>query len=122
VNGRKAKAVRRGRRERNEQLLAAAYRQEARHIDTIDTTELWQRGRFTFLLPVCPDGIPEELQRAVQAHRTATLEGACPLCSLTLLVSDRGEVRDRHEPDCPAHPDRLVELGERLGVEVNRRA
>ncbi|MGW3650228.1 hypothetical protein [Streptomyces sp. NPDC000878] len=121
MNGRKAKERRRALRVRNEQLLANARQETPRLVSALPDMELWQRGRFTFYLPTCHDDLPDELKQAVTTHRTATLEGACPSCELTTLVSEAGLVVTRHEQVCPAHPDRLVELGARLGVEVNRR-
>ncbi|WP_073951553.1 hypothetical protein [Streptomyces kebangsaanensis] len=122
MRGKKAKAQRRARRERNERWLAEARQEEPRLVSALPDMELWQRGRYTFCVPTCHDDLPDELKQAVMAHRTASLEGACPSCDLTNLVSGKGLVVTRHEEQCPAHPDRLVELGERLGVEVNRRA
>ncbi|MFE5397433.1 hypothetical protein ACFQ9U_23105 [Streptomyces sp. NPDC056568] len=122
MNGRKARALNRRRQERNEQLLAEALKDEPQLLEAFDTFELWQRGRFTFYLPVILDDLPDELKQALAAHRTATLEGACPLCTVDVSVSRKGLVVTRHEDACPGHPDRLVEIGERLGVEITRKA
>ncbi|MEU9656723.1 hypothetical protein [Streptomyces chartreusis] len=121
MNGRKVKERRRAARQRNEQMLAECRQETPRLVSALPDMELWQRGRFTFYLPTCHDDLPEELKQAVMAHRTATLEGVCPSCELRNLVSGAGLVVTRHEKQCRAHPDRLVELGARLGVEVNRR-
>ncbi|WP_406469046.1 hypothetical protein OH738_18120 [Streptomyces hirsutus] len=122
MNGRKAKALRRQKQERNEQLLADARQEEPWLLEAHATFELWQRGRFTFYLPVILDDLPDELKQALAAHRTATLDGSCPLCEVTVSTSRKGLVVTRHEDACPGHPDRLVEIGERVGVEINRKA
>ncbi|MEU2993516.1 hypothetical protein ABZ772_24850 [Streptomyces griseoincarnatus] len=122
MNGRRARALRRQRAERNAQLLAATRQEQPRLLEAHDAFEVWQRGRYTFVLPVVLDDLPEELKRALDAHRTATLDGSCPLCRVVVDVDRRGVVATRHEGQCVAHPDRLVEAGERLGVDIQRKA
>lgn len=122
MNGRKAKARRRALRERNAQLLAeirAAVPVLQRR--TEDGQEVWKRGPLTLVVPVVPLDAPTELQDAVTAYRMATLTTDCPRCANEVKVTEAGGYLVRHEADCPGHPDRLVALGERLGVEVQRR-
>ncbi|GLW45501.1 hypothetical protein Stsp02_11630 [Streptomyces sp. NBRC 14336] len=121
MNARKAKHLHRQRQEKAARVLAEARQAEPELLEAHDTFELWRRGRATFLLPVIADDLPDELKQALAAYRTAVLDGSCPLCPVSTEVSRKGLVTTRHDGQCPAHPDRLVELGERLGVEIQRR-
>ncbi|MER7969690.1 hypothetical protein ABTX35_11980 [Streptomyces sp. NPDC096080] len=120
MNGRKARALNRSRRERNEQWLAEARAVPAVLMEAHETFELWQRGRFTFALPVILDDLPGEMKDALAVYRGAALDGRCPGCRVASRVSRKGLMTTHHESGCVAHPDRLVELGERLGVDIER--
>jgi len=122
MNGRKAKARRRVLRTRNEQLvdaIRAAVPVLQRR--TEDGHEVWQRGPLTLAVPVVPLDAPAEFQDAVTAYRMATLTMDCPRCTNEVKVTEAGTYIVRHEAECPGHPDRLVELGERLGVDIERK-
>lgn len=121
MNGKKARALRRQRQGRAEQLLAEARDDAPQLVEAHETFEVWQRGRATFVLPTILDTLPEEMKQALAAYRSAVLDGTCPLCEVTTKVSRKGLVTTHHEESCAGHPDRLVELGERLGVEIQRR-
>ena len=122
MNGRKAKTLRQQRQKRAQELLDEAREELPRLIEAHETFELWRRGRATFILPTILDALPDEMKQALGAYRSAVLDGRCPLCTVTTKVSRKGLVTTHHEDACPGHPDRLVELGERLGVDVQRRA
>ncbi|MGC9381580.1 hypothetical protein [Streptomyces sp. MH13] len=123
MNGRKAKARRRAEREHSDRYVAAmraAVPQLERTTPDGDH-EVWQVGPATVLVPVVPTDAPTELQQAITVHRMAALTTDCPRCDNDVRVTLDGQVFTRHKAACPGDPDRLVQLGERLGVEVTRR-
>ncbi|MEU0218955.1 hypothetical protein ABZ281_29365 [Streptomyces sp. NPDC006265] len=122
MNGRKAREQRRALRERNARLLAKIRGAVPTLLRTTETGhEVWQRGPATIVLPIVPGDAPSELQTALTVHRMAALTTDCPRCTNDVRVTEAGGYMVRHEAACPGDPDRLVELGERLGVEVQRR-
>lgn len=123
MNGKKAKAKRRQEREHSARYVAAmraAVPQLERTTPDGDH-EVWQVGPVTVLVPVVPTDAPTELQQALTVHRMAALTTDCPRCDNDVRVSKAGGYLVCHEPACPGDPDQLVQLGERLGVEVSRR-
>ncbi|MFF7734611.1 hypothetical protein [Streptomyces sp. NPDC007984] len=122
MNGRKAKAKRRALRERNAQLLATIRAAVPSLLRTTESGhEVWQRGPATIVLPIVPADAPSDLQTALTVNRMAALTTDCPRCTNDVRVTEAGGYLVRHEAACPGDPDRLVELGERLGVDVQRR-
>ncbi|MFG2311177.1 hypothetical protein ACGFS9_21280 [Streptomyces sp. NPDC048566] len=123
MNGRKAKERRRVQRERDVRLLAAVRAAEpVWERDVPGGCEVWQRGPAVMVAPKVPADAPEELRAAVTVHRAAILALECPGCAGDLRVTGAGSVFLRHEDGCVGSPAHLFELGERLGVEIERRA
>ncbi|EPD62395.1 hypothetical protein [Streptomyces sp. HGB0020] len=122
MNGRKTKQQRRQEREHSERM-AAAIRAAVPVLlrTTPDGNEVWQAGPATVVVPVVPLDAPTEMQQAVTAYRMANLTGRCPHCELHVEVELDGRVFFHHKAVCPAHPDEIKALGERLGIEVTRR-
>lgn len=87
--------------------------------------EVWQRGPLRLHVLALRDWYPEQLKAAVQLHRQAVLEGACPCGAVVELLETRrdvtgehhhitGEWKLTHGPECPAHEEALG----RLAAEV----
>ncbi|MGX1120681.1 hypothetical protein RKD37_006044 [Streptomyces ambofaciens] len=84
--------------------------------------EVWQCGPAMVVVPVIPADAPKELRQALTAHRRAATTARCPHCRVKAGVTLSGAWEVRHAAVCPGHPDQLVKLGERLGVEIVQRA
>ena len=69
-------------------------------------SEMWRRGKITFVLPQLRDGMSPELAEAVVRRRVAALDGVCP-CGARLRVQ-HGRAVVRHLGDCPAQ-DAIIE-------------
>lgn len=121
MNGKKAKQQRRAARERSERMVAAIQAAVPVLLRTSpDGNEVWQVGPVTVVVPAVPLDAPTEMQQAVTVYRMAALTARCPRCEVQVKVTAQGCVYLRHEAQCVANVDRLAELGERHGIDVNR--
>lgn len=83
--------------------------------------DVFRRGQIAFIVPRLDDSMPDEVKRAIQSRRDASLSGVCPVCGARrgrFRVQADGEASHgamRHEADCIVGEGPMRELLARHG-------